>query len=113
MFIILNYNLATVSEDNIYEATRHTQQVVISDSVNIGDYIVNERLSIDHEIAIKKWVETFQENNDLNVVLVIDVIDVLDNPPAIAVKIRGYTHVAMLEKDLILQYENVILIEKN
>ncbi len=110
--LIMNYGTAIVNEENIYESTRTTQLSVIADSLNLGDFRINEKLSIERGQTIENWMKSFNENNDLDYMLVIEIIDILEYPASIAVRVKGYSKINMQQKDLLLDYKNIVLLEK-
>ena len=112
MFIVLNYQYGSILVDNIYNNTRTIQQTAMADSVNIGEFIVNKKLTIDEQRVIDGWIENFKETRDINLTYDIDILGVLNEPPAILVRVRGYSDLHMSTSKIDVDYTNLIIIEE-
>ena len=110
--LIFNMNTREMMVDELFEGTRTTQLNTISDSLNLGDLIVNNNLSISQENAIIIWMENFKENRNLNLTHIVDIIGIHEDPPAIAVHVKGYSSLNMTEDTLELDYINLIMIDE-
>lgn len=106
-----DYNKKIMMDDDVHNATRTTQLSTLQDSINIGDLIVNHNLSMDKEKAIDLWFDNFNKNKDLNLTYEIEVVGVHEEPPAIAVRVKGYSSYLMLETECIVDYFNLIIVD--
>ena len=112
IFLALDYQKKIIINDDLRQAVKITQSSVIADSLNYGDLRVNRNYSIDTETAIDNWIESFDENRDLNLSYVLEVVDLHENPPAIAVRVKAYDHRNLSEDSLMYEYSNVVIIDK-
>ena len=110
--IILNYQYGSMLVDNVYNNTRTIQQTAMADSVNIGDFMVNGNLSINAEKAVEGWIENFKETRDINLTYDIDILGVLNDPPAVLVRVRGYSDMHMTSAEIDVDYTNLIVIDE-
>ncbi|SJZ52604.1 DUF5411 family protein [Anaerorhabdus furcosa] len=69
-----DYNKKIMMDDDVYNATRTTQLSALQDSINIGDLIVNHKLSMDKEKAMELWFDNFNKNKDLNLTYEIEAV---------------------------------------
>jgi hypothetical protein len=109
MFLIMNFNYQIMMEDDIRETTKTTQLTTIEDNINLGDLFVNNVLSINTERAENQWYEYFEKNSDTNYYYKVEIISVHQEPPGIAVRIRGYTDINMSEDQLKIDYGSVVI----
>lgn len=111
IFLMINVNTRIFVEEDLFESSRTTQLSTIKESLNLGELFANGNYEIDKTEAIKHWVENFKNNRDSKLNVVVDVIDIHENPPAIAVRLKGYADLMMMEKDLELDYTNIVLLD--
>lgn len=111
IFVSVDYNKKIMIDENTNLSTRTTQMSTIHEAINLGDLIVNQKLTMDEEKAMELWVENFKKNNDLNLNYKIEIIGIKEDPPAIAVRIRGFTEYTMLETDCTVDYFNLIVVD--
>lgn len=111
IFVSIDYNKKIVIDENTNISTRTTQMSTINESINLGELIVNQKLTINEEKAIELWIENFKKNNDLNLKYKIEIIGIKEDPPAIAVRVRGYSEYTMLEIDCTVDYFNLIIVD--
>lgn len=112
IFLMINVNTRIFVEEDLFESSRTTQLSTIKESLNLGELFANGNYEIDKTEAIKHWVENFKNNRDSKLNIVVDVIDIHENPPAIAVRLKGYADLMMMEKDLELDYTNIVLLDE-
>lgn len=112
IFLMMNVNTRIFVEEDLFESSRTTQLSTIKESLNLGELFANGNYEIDKTEAIKHWVENFKNNRDSKLNVVVDVIDIHENPPAIAVRLKGYADLMMMEKDLELDYTNIVLLDE-
>lgn len=112
IFLMINVNTRIFVEEDLFESSRTTQLSTIKESLNLGELFANGNYEIDKTEAIKHWVENFKNNRDSKLNVVVDVIDIHENPPAIAVRLKGYADLMMMEKDLELDYTNIVLLDE-
>lgn len=112
LFLLMNFNQRIFLEDDIFESTRTTQLSVIQDNLNLGELFVNGDYSISSEETMRSWMKKFEENKNDKYHYVIDFIGIHEAPPAIAIRVRGYSSLNMMEDELELDYTNLVLIEE-
>lgn len=112
IFLMINVNTRIFVEEDLFESSRTTQLSTIKESLKLGELFANGNYEIDKTDAIKHWVENFKNNRDSKLNVVVDVIDIHENPPAIAVRLKGYADLMMMEKDLELDYTNIVLLDE-
>lgn len=112
IFLMMNVNTRIFVEEDLFESSRTAQLLTIKESLNLGELFANGNYEIDKTEAIKHWVENFKNNRDSKLNVVVDVIDIHENPPAIAVRLKGYADLMMMEKDLELDYTNIVLLDE-
>ncbi|MEG0238560.1 DUF5411 family protein [Anaerorhabdus sp.] len=112
LFLLLNLNTRIFLEDDIFETTRTTQLSAIQDNLNLGDLFVNGKYSIQATQTMENWIQKFNENKNNKFYYKLDFIGIHETPPAIAIRVRGYSSLNMSEDDLELDYTNVVLIEE-
>lgn len=106
-----DFNKKIMMDHDVHDATRTTQLTTLQDSVNIGDLIVNHKLSIDINRAMRLWLEQFEQNKDMNLTYDIEIVSIHEEPPGIAVRVRGYSSYLMLETECVVDYFNVIIVD--
>ena len=105
----LLFNEKTIGQDELFNAIRTTQLSTIKDSLNIGDLIVNKKLSINKEKTSKLWYQKFKSNISTNIKHDINIVDISTSPPAIAVRVTG-NHQDQ-QQELTFDLSNVVLID--
>ncbi|MCH1942440.1 DUF5411 family protein [Holdemania massiliensis] len=111
IFTAIDFNNKITADDDVHSTTRTTQISSITEAVNLGDLFSSGKLSIDQSQALDLWLSNFQENKDINLKYQIDILGVSEEPPGIAVRVRGYSTYLMLDTDLIVDYTNIIIID--
>ena len=111
IFVSIDFQVKISADEDVHSNVRTTQMSSIVDSVNMGDLFITGKLSINQEIALELWMENFEKNKDTNLDYRIDILGVSEEPPGIAVRVRGYSSYIMLETDLIVDYTNIIIID--
>lgn len=112
LFLLVNFNNRVFLEDDIFESTRSTQISVIQDSLNLGELFVDHNYSIHAQEAMSNWAKQFDENRNDKLHYVIDFVGIHETPPAIAVRVRGYSSLNLSDESLELDYTNLVLIEE-
>ncbi|MEF9968608.1 MAG: DUF5411 family protein, partial [Longicatena sp.] len=112
LFLLVNFNNRIFLEDDIFESTRSTQISVIQDSLNLGELFVDHNYSIHTQEAMSNWIKQFDENRNNKLHYVIDFVGIHETPPAIAVRVRGYSSLNLSDESLELDYTNLVLIEE-
>ncbi|MEF9920037.1 MAG: DUF5411 family protein [Erysipelotrichaceae bacterium] len=110
-FTGVDFNKKIMMDEDVHSATRTTQLSTLQESINIGDLIVNNKLSMDSQRAIDLWLENFELNKDMRLTYDIEFIDTHEEPPAIAVRVRGYSSYLMLETECVVDYFNLIIVD--
>lgn len=109
---MLNFNTRITLEDDIFESTRSTQLSTLEENLNLGDLFVNRKYTISQEDTINCWIKQFKENKDTKLNYIVDILSVHEDPPALAVRVRGYSNLSMTEEKLEIDYTNVILLDE-
>lgn len=112
IFLMMNFYTRVFVEDDIFESSRTTQLSTLKENLNLGDLFANNKYSIDEQRTIDSWIEKFESNKDSNLKYIVDILDIHESPPAIAVRIRGYSDLLMSEKNLEIDYTNVIMLDE-
>lgn len=110
--LMLNFNKRITLEDDIFESTRLTQLSTIEENLNLGDLFVNHKYTITEEEIVSCWIDQFKENKDTKLKYLVDILSVHENPPAIAVRVRGYSNLSMSDETLEIDYTNVVLLDE-
>lgn len=110
--LMLNFNKRITLEDDIFESTRLTQLSTIEENLNLGDLFVNHKYTITEEEIVSCWIDQFKENKDTKLKYLVDILSVHENPPAIAVRVRGYSNLSMSDEALEIDYTNVVLLDE-
>jgi hypothetical protein len=108
----IEYQKKIIISNDLEESVKTTQSSVIVDSLNMGELRVNNQYSIDREITINNWIERFNVNRDLNLNYVIEVVDLNENPPAIAINVKAYTKRNLSKDSLMFKYSNIVIIDR-
>lgn len=111
IFTGTDFSNKVMVDNNIHDATRTTQQSTLQDSIEIGEFIVNNELSINQDKVTDLWIENFEKNNDINLNYDIEVMAVHENPAGIVVNIKVFDDYQMLETDMIQEYQNIIIVD--
>lgn len=112
IFFSIEYQKKIVISNDLEQSVKTTQSSVIVDSLNMGELRVNKQYSIDRETTINNWIERFNVNRDLNLNYVIEVVDLNENPPAIAINVKAYTERSLSNDSLMFKYSNIVIIDK-
>lgn len=107
----VDYHTKISADDDVHNSTRTTQISALSDSINLGELRVNKKLSINQAVALEKWYAYFIQNSDMNLHYIIEIIDIHENPGAIAVRVRGYKDYMLIEQQLTVDYINIITLD--
>lgn len=107
----VDYHIKISADDDVHNSTRTTQISALSDSINLGELRVNKNLSINQAVALEKWYVYFIQNSDMNLHYIIEIIDIHENPGAIAVRVRGYKDYMLIEQPLTVDYINIITLD--
>lgn len=109
IFLIMNFNYQIFMDEDIRETTRTTQLTTLQDCINLGDLFVNDKISINSERVSAQWNEYFRKNSDTKFYYDIDIISIHEDPPGIAVRIKGYSTLNMSKEQLVIEYDNVVI----
>lgn len=112
IFLMMNMNARIFIEEDLFESSRTTQLSTINDSLQLGELFVNGKYVINKEETIQHWVENFRKNKVSKLNIVVDVVDVHESPPAIAVRLRGFADLLMNEENLELDYANLVILDE-
>jgi hypothetical protein len=112
IFFSIEYQKKIIICNDLEESVKTTQSSVIVDSLNMGELRVNNQYSIDRQITINNWIERFNVNRDLNLNYVIEVVDLNENPPAIAINVKAYAKRNLSEESLMFKYSNIVIIDR-
>lgn len=104
-FTLLFYT-QLISKDELFNAIRTTQLSTIKESINIGDLIVNDNISINKTKAESLWNSNFNSNISTSNNFNIDLLNINSNYPYIAV------NVISSNDDLIENYSNVVIVDR-
>ncbi len=111
-FLMMNTNRRLVLEDEIFENTRMTQLTAMQESIQLGELFVNESICIDEDRAKKKWIEVFKNNLSNNLIYKVEFLKINEEPAAIAVKVKGFSSMSMSEKELELEFMNILICDE-
>jgi hypothetical protein len=109
IFLIMNFNSQIFMDEDIRETTRTTQLTTLQDCINLGDLFVNDKISINSEMVVAQWSDYFQKNSDTKYYYDVDIISIHEEPPGIAVRIKGYSTLNMSKEQLVIEYDNVVI----
>ena len=112
IFFSFEYQKKIMITNDLEESVKTTQSSVIMDSLNLGDLRVNNQFTINKQKTIENWIERFNLNRDLNLNYVIEVVDLSENPPAIAINVKAYTERNLSKESLSFKYSNIVVIDK-
>lgn len=108
--IIISFTLLfytqLISKDELFNAIRTTQLSTIKESINIGDLIVNNKISLNDSKANTLWNSNFKSNVSTNNSFNIDFLKINSNYPYIAVNVISHT------KNLKENYSNVVIVDR-
>lgn len=111
IFTGVDYSNSVIVSNNIYDAVRSTQSTTLHDSIQIGNLIVNDELTISKDKVESLWLENFDKNNTTNYVYDIEIKDINQQPAGIAVNVKVYEDYSMLDTDLQYEYQNIIIVD--
>ena len=111
IFTGVDYSNSVIVSNNIYDTVRSTQSTTLHDSIQIGNLIVNDELTISKDKVESLWLENFDKNNTTNYVYDIEIKDINQQPAGIAVNVKVYEDYSMLDTDLQYEYQNIIIVD--
>lgn len=109
--LILGFNKRLVIEDDIFESVRMTQISALEENILLGELFVNGKVEIETDSTINSWMDLFKTNSNIKTPVKVEIIDIYESPPAIAVRVQTgeeLLHDGRVEID----YINLILIEE-
>ena len=112
LFLSINASKSIMITRDVFDCVRQTQINTIYENINVGDLIVNDKLSINTSNIDESFLNNFMENSDLNVLYKIKIVGVNEDPGAIAVSVDSTTSKSLSEDDILLHYENIAIIEE-
>lgn len=95
-----------ISKDELFNAVRTTQLSTIKESINIGDLIVNDKISLNDNIVESLWKSNFNANISTKNNFSINKLDINSVYPYIAVNITTYNE--KINED----YSNVVIVDR-
>ena len=108
--IIISFTLLfytqLISKDELFNAIRTTQLSTIKESINIGDLIVNNKISLNDSKANTLWNSNFKSNVSTNNSFNIDFLKINSNYPYIAVNVTSHSN------NLKENYSNVVIVDR-
>ena len=108
---IMDFQRTNINDDDIFNATRNTQLSIIEESIEWGELIVNNQLSIDQEYAAIRWRELIKDNISSKIDYQIDFLHTVNAPPLIAVKL-SYISDNQIVDSVSDTYSNVVVLER-
>ena len=108
---IMDFQRTNINDDDIFNATRNTQLSIIEESIEWGELIVNNQLSIDQEYAAIRWRELIKNNISSKIDYQIDFLHTVNAPPLIAVKL-SYISDNQIVDSVSDTYSNVVVLER-
>lgn len=112
IFLMVNVNARVFVEEDLFEGSRTTQLSVLKESLQLGELFANGKYSIDTNDAIRRWSDHYKLNKDTKLTVVLDVLDIHESPPAIAIRLKGYADLLMSEENIELDYTNIVILDK-
>lgn len=109
VILFLLYDYTIIGKDEVFEAVRTTQLSTIEEAVNIGDLIVNNKLSLNEDVVVSKWTTYFKGNSNTQIDYDINFIDISKTPPGIATNVKG--EINAYNEKIEFEYSNVVIIE--
>ncbi|MFV0380355.1 MAG: DUF5411 family protein [Anaerorhabdus sp.] len=108
LFSLLLFNKKIFIENDIFQSVRDTQLSVMDEGILLGELFVNNKVMIDKDECVKRWVELFNINKDFKEEYHIRIIDINSFPAAIAVVVSKDEEL-FDEKNIDLEFTNVII----
>ena len=105
LIMSLFVNNMIITKDEMFNVTRTNQIQIVKEAINIGDLIVNNKLSINESYIEQNWFKHFENNIDTKNNYEIELLNVSSYPPLVAIKIKP-------KNSNVESYSNVIILEE-
>ena len=101
----------SISKIELFNKVRTTQLSIMEDSINIGDLIVENSVTLNEEYAKGKWFSYFNESRNIESSLMLNRILTNESLPAIAVKVNSVDNYQILKDLKQHDFSSVIIAE--
>lgn len=113
ILLFLDIQSLTMGKEDLFNNTRLTQWSLIESSINIGDLIVNQEVSINETYVQATWVTHFNQQKHTNHEIQLLTLKTNELLGAIAVKIKTNYQLNLLQEIKESTFSSVILVERN
>lgn len=90
LLIYLFQDITNTDEHNYY-LLKETTEGALLDAVDVADYRVTGKISINREKFVEVFVRRFAENADLSNEYVIEIYDINEEPPKVSLLVKTKT----------------------
>lgn len=87
LLIYLFQGITNTDEHNYY-LLKETTESSLLDAVDVADYRITGKISINREKFVEVFVRRFAENADLSNSYVIEIYDIVEEPPKVSLLVK-------------------------
>lgn len=87
LLIYLFQGITNTDEHNYY-LLKETTESSLLDAVDVADYRVTGKISINREKFVEVFIRRFAENADLSNSYVIEIYDIVEEPPKVSLLVK-------------------------
>ena len=88
ILLIYFFQGVTSTDEHNYYLLKETTEAAMMDAVDMVDYRVNNRISINREKFVESFVRRFAENADLSNTYRIEIYDINELPPKVSLLVK-------------------------
>lgn len=89
ILLIYFFQGITNTDEHNYYLLKETTEAAMMDAIDMVDYRVNNRISINREKFVESFVRRFAENADLSNTYRIEIYDVNELPPKVSLLVKS------------------------
>lgn len=86
--LIYFFQGVTNTDEHNYYLLKETTEAALLDAIDVADYRINGKISINREKFIEVFVRRFAENADLSNSYVIEIYDINEEPPKVSLLVK-------------------------
>lgn len=113
VMVLMDVQAVTIGKLELFSNVRLTQRSIMESSLNVGDLIVNNELSMNEVYVNQTWFSHFERLRNSSVSYQLGQLHTLNMPPAIGVFIKSHIRTKLLKGDFEDVFSSVILVERS